>query len=230
MNVLMISSSRCEGGDYLAYSKEWLLEHIGDAQEILFIPYAGVTVSWDAYTQMVQEALPNIKIVGIHQCEDAISAVSHAQAILVGGGNTFNLLTTLYKRDLIELIKTKVSAGLPYIGWSAGANICGLSIKTTNDMPIIQPPSFAAFGFVNAQLNPHYTDVIAENFHGETRDQRIAEFCMLNPTTPVIGIREGSALLLRDNKLTLLGDLSAEVFESHNKQSVKGGSDLSEYL
>lgn len=230
MNVLMISSSRCDGGEYLAYSKQWLLEHIGDATEILFIPFAGVTISWDAYTQMVQEALPNIKIKGIHQCENAVNAINHAQAILVGGGNTFQLLDTLYKQKLIDPIKTKASAGVPYIGWSAGANICGLSIKTTNDMPIIQPPSFASFGFVNAQLNPHYTDEVAANFHGETRDQRIKEFCMINPTTPVIGIREGTALLLRDNKLSLLGDLPAEVFESHNKQSVKSRSDLSEYL
>jgi dipeptidase E len=230
MNVLMISSSRYQGGGYLDYSKAWLLAHIGDAKEILFIPFAGVTISWDAYTQMVQEALPMVKVVGIHQTTDPKTAINQAQAILVGGGNTFNLLHTLYEQDLVELIKTKVESDTPYIGWSAGTNICGLSLRTTNDMPIVQPASFETFGFVNAQLNPHYTDEVVPNFHGETRDQRIAEFCMLHPTTPVIGIREGSALLLRNNKLSILGDLPAVAFESHNKQIIPYTQDLSEYL
>lgn len=230
MNVLMISSSRYNGGEYLEYSKEWISEHIGETTEILFIPYAGVTVSWDGYTQMVQEALPAIKVTGIHQTPDAKVAVNKAQAILVGGGNTFHLLHTLYDLELMPLITSRVKQGMPYMGWSAGANICGLTICTTNDMPIIQPKSFESFAFVKAQLNPHYTDIVASNFHGETRDQRIAEFCMLNPTTPVIGIREGSALLLRNNKLRLLGDLPAVAFESHNKLKISPTQDLSEYL
>jgi len=226
----MISSSRYNGGEYLEYSKEWITEHIGEATEILFIPYAGVTVSWDGYTQMVQEALPAFKVTGIHQTPDAKVAINKAQAILVGGGNTFHLLHTLYALELIPLITARVEQGMPYMGWSAGANICGLTICTTNDMPIIQPKSFESFAFVKAQLNPHYTDFVAANFHGETRDQRIAEFCMLNPTTPVIGIREGSALLLRNNKLSLLGDLPAVAFESHNKLTIAPTQDLSEYL
>ena len=226
----MISSSRVNNGEYLHYSKDWMLEHIKPATEILFIPYAGVTISWDAYTQMVQEALPEVKITGIHQTDNPQTAIKQAQAILVGGGNTFNLLHTLYQYELIDLIKNSVKSGTPYIGWSAGANICGLSIRTTNDMPIIEPPSFDSFGFINAQLNPHYTDYIPPNFHGETRDQRLAEFCMLNPTTPVLGIREGSALCLKDNKLSILGDLPAVLFESHNKLAIDASQDLSEYL
>lgn len=230
MNVLMISSSRYAGGGYLDCSKQWILSHMGNVTEILFIPFAGVTISWDAYTQMVQEALPSVRIVGIHQTTDPQSSINQAQAILVGGGNTFNLLHILYDQGLVDLIKSKVESGTPYTGWSAGANVCGLSIRTTNDMPIVEPTSFDAFGFVNAQLNPHYTDVVAANFHGETRDQRIAEFCMLNPIIPVIGIREGSALLLSNNKLSILGELPAVAFESHNKIVIENTQDLSEYL
>lgn len=157
-------------------------------------------------------------------------AIQQAQAILIGGGNTFNLLHLLYEHDLLDAIKHKVEQGTPYIGWSAGSNICGLSIRTTNDMPIIEPASFTALCFVNAQLNPHYTDYVAPNFHGETRDQRLAEFCTLHPTTPVLAIREGSALLIRDNKLSLLGEQNAYVFASQEKIAIDRSQDLTEYL
>jgi dipeptidase E len=156
--------------------------------------------------------------------------MQNAQAILIGGGNTFNLLHLLYTHDLIEIIKHKVEQGTPYIGWSAGSNICGLSIRTTNDMPIIEPRSFDALHFVNAQLNPHYSNYVAPNFHGETRDQRLAEFCCLNPAVPVLAIREGSGLLIRNNKLSLLGTLNGFVFASQEKIPFNNTQDLTEYL
>ena len=230
MNVLMLSSSRYGEYDYLAYASSWINEHLEQISSALFIPYAGVTVGWDAYTDMVRAALPNIDITGIHECHNPRIAIENAQAILVGGGNTFNLLHLLYEYDLLSAIKLKVEQGTPYIGWSAGSNICGLSIRTTNDMPIVEPKSFNALHFVNAQLNPHYTDYVAPNFHGETRDQRLQEFCVLNPTIPVLAIREGSALLIRQNKLCLLGDLNGFVFASNDKIAFDQNQDLTEYL
>ena len=230
MNVLMLSSSKYGEYDYLAYAKEWIQEHLGDTKNLLFIPYAGVTVDWDTYTDMVQTALPGTQVSGIHQADDPKTAIEQADAILVGGGNTFNLLHLLYEHDLIDAIKSKVQQGTPYIGWSAGSNICGQSIRTTNDMPIIEPKSFDALHFVNAQLNPHYTDYVPPNHHGETRDQRLAEFCVLNRSTPVLAIKEGTALLIRDNKLTLLGELDGFLFASDNKIAFTNKQDLSEYL
>jgi dipeptidase E len=226
----MLSSSRYGDFEYLAYAKEWIDQHLGDITDILFVPYAGVTVSWDAYTQMVSTALPNMKVTGIHESKDPKLAITEAKAILIGGGNTFNLLHLLYEHDLVDAIKQKVEQGTPYIGWSAGSNICGMSIKTTNDMPIVEPLSFSALHFVNAQLNPHYTDYVAPNFHGETRDQRLAEFCILNPSVPVLAIREGSALLIRNNKLSLLGDLNGFVFSPNAKIAFESSQNLTEYL
>ncbi|OFA30895.1 dipeptidase E [Glaciecola punicea] len=230
MNVLMLSSSRFGEYDYLAYAESWINEHLGAVKNVLFIPYAGITMGWDAYTVAVQSALQHLKVTGIHESDNPKMAIQNAEAILVGGGNTFNLLHLLYEHDLIDAIKHKVEQGTPYIGWSAGSNICGLSIRTTNDMPIIEPKSFDALHFVNAQLNPHYTDYVAPNFHGETRDQRLAEFCTLQPTVPVLAIREGSALLIRDNKLRLLGELNGFVFASQEKISFDNTQDLTEYL
>ncbi len=230
MNVLMLSSSRFAELPYLAYASDWMNSHLGDVKDVLFIPYAGVTTSWDAYTQMVQSAIPQLKVTGLHQTEDPVLAIRSAQAILVGGGNTFRLLHELYHLNLISLIQEKVNHGMPYIGWSAGANICGQSIRTTNDMPIIEPPSFQALAIISAQINPHYTDIKPKDFHGETRDQRISEFCVLHPSTPVLAIKEGSALSLINNRLTLLGDLNGFVFEGDKKQSISPGQDLSEYI
>ena len=136
----------------------------------------------------------------------------------------------MQEHDLIDEIKHKVEQDTPYIGWSAGSNICGISIRTTNDMPIVEPRTFNALHFVNAQLNPHYTDYVAPNHHGETRDERLAEFCTLNPSTPVLAIREGSALEIVNNKLFLKGDLDGFVFASDSKIAITNEQDLSEYL
>ncbi|MFW8589315.1 dipeptidase PepE [Glaciecola sp. 2405UD65-10] len=230
MNVLMLSSSKYAEHDYLAYAKNWMLEHLNGAKTLIFVPYAGVSISWDEYTQKVQDALPMYQVKGIHQFEDPVLAIKEAEGILVGGGNTFNLLHQLYKNALLTPIQASVKLGTPYIGWSAGSNICGQSIRTTNDMPIIEPASFNALHFLSAQLNPHYTDYVAPHHHGETRDQRIEEFCVLHPKTPVIAIREGTALLIRDNKLSLLGELNGFVFIGPNKLEITSQQDLTEYL
>ena len=226
----MLSSSRRGDLGYLESAGTMIRPFLGSLKEVIFIPYAGVTMSWDDYTSKVQHALPELNISGVHQHADAKHAIKHAQAILIGGGNTFNLLHQLYENDLIELIRACVDKGTRYIGWSAGSNICGNSIRTTNDMPIIQPKSFNALNLVPFQLNPHYSDYQPPGHNGETRAERINEFCVLNPTMPVIGIREGSALLRSDHSLQLIGDLDGVVFLNGNEQLISAGQDLSSYL
>jgi dipeptidase E len=230
MNVLMLSSSRVANEDYLQHAIPMLNQHLPNIKELLFIPFAGVSVSWDDYTTKVQHALPGYQVKGIHQYSNAHQALENAQAILVGGGNTFNLLNELYHQDLLGKIKSQVNKGTPYVGWSAGSNICGNSIRTTNDMPIVQPPSFAALNLVPFQLNPHYTDYQAPGHNGETRAQRIQEFCILNPEMPVIGIREGGALLLQGNSLVLKGELNGVIFEGGSQRVIQQYQDLSGYL
>jgi dipeptidase E len=226
----MLSSSRVGSEDYLQHAIPMLDQHLPDIKELLFIPFAGVTVSWNDYTAKVQDALPDYKIKGIHQFSNAYDALKNAQAIVVGGGNTFNLLNELYQQDLLDMVKSQVTKGIPYVGWSAGSNICGNSIRTTNDMPIIQPPSFDALNFVPFQLNPHYTDYQAPGHNGETRAQRIEEFCVLNPKMPVVGIREGTALWLQQGKLVLKGELGGVLFDGSEQRLIKPHQDLSEYL
>jgi len=198
MQILMLSSSRVNNCDYLQDAKPSIIAHLGAISSAVFVPYAGISVSYDDYTQQVQDALPELAITGLHTCADPIKAILEAPAILVGGGNTFHLLHQLQQLKLIDAVRQAViKHNAPYIGWSAGSNICGATIRTTNDMPIIEPASFDALNFVPCQLNPHYTDEHPAGFHGETRDQRLTEFVTLNQSTPVIGIREGSALLLK---------------------------------
>jgi dipeptidase E len=223
----MLSSSRCGDEPYLHSAKGMIMPFLQGVKRVLFVPFAGVTMTWDEYTDKVQQALPELMISGIHRCKDPIQAVATADAILVGGGNTFNLLFQLQHQDVLATIQRAVGQGTPYVGWSAGSNICGLSIKTTNDMPIIEPHSFSALGFVPLQLNPHYSDYQPPGHNGETRAQRIAEFCALNPTTPVVGIREGSALLYERDELKLLGNQDAVVFEASQMKPITQGEDLS---
>lgn len=230
MNILMLSSSRSGNESYLQTATPMIKSFLNGVKDVLFIPYAGVTVNWDNYTDMAQAALPELNITGIHQTPDPKLAVEKAQAIAVGGGNTFNLLYQLYQQDLINAISTKVKEGTRYIGWSAGSNICGNSIRTTNDMPIIQPPSFNALQLVPFQLNPHYTDYQPPGHNGETRSQRIEEFCTLNPDMPVIGIREGTALRRSGDTLTLEGEFPGVVFKGTSLEEIPAGSDLSGYL
>ncbi|MDN4503282.1 dipeptidase PepE [Alteromonadaceae bacterium BrNp21-10] len=230
MHLLLLSSSKEGQGGYLEHALPFIQLHLGSIKNILFIPYAGVSLGWDEYTQRVQQALADFNIQGIHQTTDPITAINQAQAIMVGGGNTFALLNHLYQKDLLNVIKQRVNANIPYIGWSAGSNIAGSSIRTTNDMPIIQPPSFDALKLMPFQINPHYSDVQAPGHHGETRAQRIQEFTCLNPNMPVIALREGSALQRNGNQLTLLGNRDGLVFLDDKQQTIKPASNLDHYL
>ncbi|SEL14686.1 alpha-aspartyl dipeptidase. Serine peptidase. MEROPS family S51 [Colwellia chukchiensis] len=213
-NLLLLSSSRVGETAYLQHALAMIEAKLKGIKELLFIPYAGVTLNNDQYTAMVQSALTElgIKVHGIHKYDNQVNAIEQAQAIAVGGGNTFHLLHQLYQYNLIEPIQAKVAQGMPYIGWSAGSNIAGLSIRTTNDMPIIAPPSFDALQLVNFQLNPHYTDYQPPGHNGETRAQRLAEFMVLNPTTPIVAIVEGTGLDIQENRLKLVASSADQAY------------------
>lgn len=230
-NLLLMSSSRAANPDYLGHGLAWLSEHFAGKQ-VLFIPYAGVTVRATDYTAMVAEAFAKIdvKVTGIHEYEDARQAMQEAEAVAVGGGNTYMLLHKLYETGCLDILKRRIHEGMPYAGWSAGSNIAGPSIRTTNDMPIIQPRSFNAINAVPFQLNPHFTDAMPEGHRGETRSQRIAEFMVVDNHTPVIGIMEGTALKVQGQHMHLLGDRDGVVFADQQRRTLKAGSNCSHWL
>jgi len=233
-NLLLLSSSRAGNTPYLEHAKAMIEHHLAGIREVLFIPYAGVNLTYDNYTNKVQDALQslNIRVTSIHQFDDAIEAVNNAKAIVIGGGNTFHLLHQLYENNVINAIQEKVNNGTPYIGWSAGSNVAGSSICTTNDMPIIEPKSFNALNLVPFQLNPHYTDFNPPGHNGETREQRLAEFMVINAEMPIVGIVEGSALKLVNNKLSLQANKLIEqpcgfLFKAGNKRTIELTEELS---
>lgn len=225
--ILLASTSTIYGGTYLSYLKEELIHFFEDADEILFIPYARPSgISHDEYTERARAFFSSIgkKVVGIHTSPNPKEAVKNAKAIFTGGGNTFLLVTKLYEQGLVEPLREAVNKGIPYMGASAGTNIAGQSMQTTNDMPIIYPPSFKTLGIVPFNINPHYLDPDPNSKHkGETRETRINEFHVLNDT-PVIGLREGSWLLIENGKLSLKEGLTARIFEQGKKPYEWDGS------
>lgn len=230
--LLLCSSSKAGDSAYLEPVIPHLKERVTPPCTLLFVPFAGVGMSYDDYTAKVASALEphGYKVEGLHAATDAKAACTNAEAILVGGGNTFHLLAQLQQLDLIASIRDAVAAGVPYIGWSAGSNIAGLSIRTTNDMPIVQPQSFDALALVPFQLNPHYSDYQPPGFHGETRDQRLAEFMVVAPATPVLAIREGTSLKVDGEQMTLLGNTDGCVFQQGQKAVLPHSSDISSWL
>ncbi|TYA53211.1 dipeptidase PepE [Formosa maritima] len=218
-NLIIASTSTIHGSGYLDYLLDELSEFYKNVENIMFIPYARPSgISHDDYTKKAKEAFLKINknVKGIHEFANPIEAIQSAEAIFTGGGNTFVLLYQLYKNQLIEPLKKVVQNGTLYLGTSAGSNICGLTINTTNDMPIVYPPSFKSLGIVPFNINPHYLDPIPNNPHmGETRETRIQEFHHFN-TQPVVGLREGSWLRVEGESIILKGELSARIFE-YNK-------------
>lgn len=229
--ILIASTSTVHNSGYLEYLLEALKIHFKNIDTVLFIPYARPGgISHQDYTEIVQTAFSKInKVVkGLHEFDNPKDAIESAQAIFTGGGNTFVLVNQLYKNDLISKLKTSIESGTPYLGTSAGSNICGLSIGTSNDMPIVYPPNFNSLGVVPFNINPHYLDPDSESTHmGETRETRIKEFHKFN-SQPVIGLREGSCLKVKGSKIVLIGPLKARIFEK-NKQpyEIETGADLS---
>jgi dipeptidase E len=217
-NILIASTSTLHGGDYLAYLLPELQLHFRHCSTILFIPYARPAgISHNEYTQRVTLAFAKINLVvkGIHEFEDPTKAIKNAEGIFTGGGNTFLLVSQLYKNDLMSILAEAVKNGTPYLGTSAGSNICGMTMQTTNDMPIIYPPSFQTLGLIPFNLNPHYLDADTTSTHmGETRETRIQEFHAFN-TLPVLGLREGSWLEVKGDHIILRGKLSARLFRQN---------------
>jgi dipeptidase E len=215
MRLLLISNSTNPGEPYLAYPKDKIKEFLGAKPvKAVFIPYAAVTFSFDQYEEKVSERFREIghDIVSIHRLNDPYEAVQNSSAIVVGGGNTWKLLKMLQDKKLIKIVRKKVLQGTPYIGWSAGSNVACPTIRTTNDMPVVEPDSFAAFNLIPFQINPHYLDTNPAGHAGETREQRIEEFIEANPGIYVAGLREGTMLLLEDGKLTLSGPRKVRIF------------------
>lgn len=230
-SIIIASTSTLHGGSYLDYILPALQLHFKNCTTILFIPYARPSgISHEEYTQKAAEAFAsiNIKLQGIHEFENPEKAIQNAEGIFTGGGNTFLLVTQLYKNNIMQLLAEKVKNGTPYLGTSAGSNICGLSMQTTNDMPIIYPPSFQTLGLIPFNLNPHYLDPDVNSQHmGETRETRIKEFHAFN-AIPVLGLREGSWLEVKGNKITLKGSLKARLFkQNQNPEELEPESDLS---
>ncbi len=229
--LIIASTSTIHNSDYLEYILNDLSLLFNNITSILFIPYARPSgITHTQYTKTVSTAFAKINktVIGIHTFKNPAEAIKNAQAIFVGGGNTFVLTHQLYKNNLLAILKTKIETGTPYLGTSAGSNICGLTIKTTNDMPIIYPPSFNALGIVPFNINPHYIDPNPKSKHmGETRETRIKEFHHYN-TQPVIGLREGSWLSVKGSTITLKGKLSARIFE-YNKPpyEIASGTEIS---
>ena len=206
-NALLISASSYQDTGYLRHCKNWVKDFLGEngKEEILFIPYAGVRRSNDEYEQKVIDRLKNKNIKSIHHYEDKISAIKNANSIAVGGGNTFMLLYTLYKLNLIEPIKEAVANGTKYFGWSAGANIAGKTMMTTNDMPIIMPKSFDSLNIFPYQINPHFISGKLAGHNGESREERLEEFLIANPKETIYALPEGTALLIEGSEAEVIG-------------------------
>ena len=215
MKLLVVSTSKVHGKPYLSYLKEEVLGFFL-GKNLVFVPYARPGgMSWDEYTALAQGPFAEwgYTLKGIHTFESPAQALAWADGVFTGGGNTFLLLKTLYENGSFGAIQEAVKKGLPYMGSSAGSNLCGLTIGTTNDMPIVYPPSFDAFGFLPFNINPHYLDPLPDSTHmGETREQRINEFHVQNEQM-VVGLREGSWLHVEGGKIQLKGTLNARIFK-----------------
>ncbi|HLA55266.1 MAG TPA: dipeptidase PepE [Flavobacterium sp.] len=230
-NLIIASTSTLHGGDYLEYIMPELEIHFAACKTILFIPYARPGgISHDEYTGKVKSvfAKMNKDVVGLHEFESPIEAIEQAEGIFTGGGNTFVLVTQLYKNKVMTVLADALKKGTPYLGSSAGSNITGLTMQTTNDMPIVYPPDFRTLGMIPFNLNPHYLDADLQSKHmGETRETRIKEFHAFN-SVPVLGLREGSWLAVKGEKIILKGALSARLFRANQETvELESGSDLS---
>ncbi len=224
-NLLLISNSTLHGSGYLDHCAENIKEFLGNRKTVVFVPFARPGgISHDGYTKIARErfAKMGFELSGVHETDDMKAAIHNADAIFIGGGNTFVLLSGLYQNDLIDTIRKEVATDKPYIGTSAGSNVAARSIMTTNDMPIMYPPSFEALNLVPFNINPHYLDPDLNSRHmGETRETRIKEFHVFNDVL-VIGLREGALLHVTDNHMILKGSTGARLMQA--------GQEAVEYL
>jgi len=231
MKLLLISNSTNAGEAYLDYPKHEIQNFLGPGiKKTLFIPFAGVTFSFDDYAKKVQERFDEIgyEVDSIHLHDDPVKAIHEAEAIVVGGGNTWQLTRMIHDQKLIDGIREKVLTGTPYVGWSAGSNMACPTIKTTNDMPIVDPRGLHALNLIPFQINPHYLDANPDGHAGETREQRIEEFLEVNQDTDVMGLREGTMLVVRNTRIELIGPRPARIFKfGQEPREINPGEDLS---
>jgi dipeptidase E len=232
--ILLLSTSTVHGSGFLDYCTREIATHFEGIESVLFVPYASPGgMSHDEYTQLVADrfATLGLDVRGIHSGSDPAAAVEDAAGLFIGGGNTFLLLRELYRQKLLDSIGRRVADGMPYMGSSAGSNVAGMTIGTTNDMPIVHPPTFDALGLVPFNLNPHYLDPDPGSTHmGETRQTRIREFHQQN-TVPVIGLREGAWLRVDGSQMWLEGRGGARLFRRDREpEELAAGADVSDLL
>lgn len=228
MRLLLLSNSTLPGEPYLGWPKAHLQEFLGDRKRIAFVPFAAVSFSMDEYARITQGAFAELghELFSLHTETDKVKALMNADAVAIGGGNTFQLLRTLYSTDLVRAIRVRVMGGMPYIGWSAGSNVACPTIMTTNDMPITEVPTMRALGLVPFQINPHYTEARIPGHGGESRDQRITEYLALNQRSTVIGLREGSLLNVQDDLMSIEG-VGMRLFRNGQEpKDIPGGTAL----
>ncbi|MFO8054474.1 MAG: dipeptidase PepE [Bacteroidales bacterium] len=238
--LLLISNSTMAGEGYLDWPKQYITDFLKkDISKVLFIPYAGIGLSdggaessYAVYEEKVKKvyAALGYDLSSIHREADATEAIKNAESIAVGGGNTFHLVGMLHKHGLIDPIRERVRSGAPYMGWSAGANIACPSLKTTNDMPIYEPESFATLNLIPFQINPHYLDANPDGHAGETREQRINEFLKVNPGLTVAGLREGCLLEIEGERMLLKGKHSLRIFRHGLEPKELNSGDILDFL
>lgn len=240
--LLLISNSTMAGEEYLAWPKHHIADFLNKnkVKKVTFVPYAGVGLSeesldasYDAYESRVAGVFAQLgfELESVHKAKNPVEMINNAESIAVGGGNTFHLVAEMHNTGVMQAIKEKAEQGTPYMGWSAGSNVTCPTLMTTNDMPITEPASFRCTGLVPFQINPHYLDANPEGHGGETRQQRIEEFLVVNRGMKVLGLREASLLLVEGNKMTLVGSRDLRLFE-FGKEPIEypPGSDLSMFL
>jgi dipeptidase E len=216
MRLLLFSNSRNEGEEYLNFTLPHITAFLKYSdRKGLFIPFAGVSMGFDTYYRSVQERLNTvgIQINSLHSEANKMKAIEDAKLIIVGGGNTFCLLKSLQNDQLLGKVREKVLQGVPYIGWSAGANLACPTICTTNDMPIVETENFSALNLIPFQINPHFTNSFPPGHAGETREMRIEEFLLMNKGVYVVGLREGTLFRVEDSKIELFGEHPCKVFK-----------------
>ncbi len=217
MRLLLISNSTNAGEAYLDYPKQNIKDFlaVSGVKKVMFVPYAAVTFSYDDYQKKVATRFSEIgiEVDSVHHYDNQAEAIKNAEAVVVGGGNTFHLLMSMQKFGLIAAIRERVAEGAPYVGWSAGSNVCCPTICTTNDMPIVEPFSFKALNIVPFQINPHYLDAHPDGHAGETREQRIEEYIAANQSMTVAGLREGCMFVIEGNDISMIGSRELRIFK-----------------
>ncbi len=231
--MLLLSNSRNQGQGYLEHAQDQIRAVLGDRiHSALFIPFASVVASYDEFAANIRDGFSKLpyELHSLHEAADPKSAIAEAEALVVGGGNTFQLLNILYEKDLLASIQKCAGAGVPYIGWSAGANIACPTIRTTNDMPIVEPPSFNALNLVPFQINPHFIDFRPAGDPSETKAERLTEFIALNPGVYVAGMRDGTMLRVEGHSIKLDGTGRVCIFMKDQDPTDYGRDDSLQFL